>query len=147
MNAAELHRHYRPGDVPAEEEWTPKRCGATCKRTGRPCKAWACKGRSRCRMHSGKARRGIGHPNYKHGKRSRDLVARMVADYEKALAEHQADTQHLLPILERTLDNMAGGTDSPRSAPRTIGSPACEQVGAEFPAPAGFSAAAGVETG
>jgi hypothetical protein len=108
MDAAELHRHYRPGDVSAEEDWTPKRCGATCKRTGRPCKAWACKGRSRCRMHRGKAARGVGHYNYRHGGRSKDLVARMVSDYERALAEHRAETQHLLPIMERCLDNMAG---------------------------------------
>lgn len=38
----------------------PKRCGARARTTGAPCRKWACKGRSRCRLHGGA--RGSGRP-------------------------------------------------------------------------------------
>lgn len=38
----------------------PKRCGARARTTGAPCRRWACKGRSRCRLHGGA--KGSGRP-------------------------------------------------------------------------------------
>jgi hypothetical protein len=145
MDQAELHRHYRPGPLPADPPKVPKRCGAKC-RDGHACRTWAIWPSGRCRMHRGKAARGVGHYNYRHGGRSKDLVARMVSDYERALAEHRAETQHLLPIMERCLDNMAGGTGTPTTRGKASGSPAREQ-GPDYRAPAENPEPAAVETG
>jgi hypothetical protein len=46
-----------------------KACGAK-KRDGTPCPARPMLN-GRCRMHGGKSRSGIAHPNYKHGKFSK----------------------------------------------------------------------------
>lgn len=39
-------------------------------------------GNGRCRMHNGKAAKGIAHPSTKSGRYSKDLPTRMLADYE-----------------------------------------------------------------
>lgn len=65
--------------LPADPPQRPKRCGARC-RNGRPCQAWAIWPAGRCRMHNGKARRGIAHPNFKHGRRSKDFLTRVMAE-------------------------------------------------------------------
>jgi hypothetical protein len=45
----------------------PKRCGAMARSTGKPCRKWACHGKTRCRLHGGA--RGSGRPPI-HGRRS-----------------------------------------------------------------------------
>jgi hypothetical protein len=68
--------------------------GATCgarTRSGEPCKNTPCRGRSRCRMHGGKSWRGIVHPSYRHGRRSRDLLAQLVGAFIEA--QHVADCE------------------------------------------------------
>jgi len=42
----------------------------------------------RCRMHGGKSLRGIASPRFKHGRYSKDLVARLAGRY---LEEHPED--------------------------------------------------------
>jgi hypothetical protein len=49
-----------------------KLCGAKT-RAGTPCKRLARQPQGRCRLHGGLSLYGIGHPNYKHGKRSKYL--------------------------------------------------------------------------
>lgn len=61
------------------------RCGAKT-RTGAPCQAHAMEN-GRCRMHGGGTPRGIANPNTKHGKFSKDLPTRMLADYEAELTD------------------------------------------------------------
>lgn len=53
------------------------RCGATSKRSGKPCRAPAVTGWTVCRLHGagGGQRPGKAHPNYRHGDRSREAVA------------------------------------------------------------------------
>lgn len=53
------------------------RCGATSKRSGKPCRAPAVTGWAVCRLHGagGGQRPGKAHPNYQHGERSREAVA------------------------------------------------------------------------
>jgi hypothetical protein len=51
-----------------------KRCGART-RAGTPCKGLAMMN-GRCRLHGGRSLRGIAHPNYKHGRRSKYGFAR-----------------------------------------------------------------------
>lgn len=59
-------------DVPADRQ-----CGATT-RDGDACKNWAMRGRTRCRMHGGKSRRGMAAPRYQHGFYSQDFTCRVL---------------------------------------------------------------------
>jgi hypothetical protein len=49
-----------------------KLCGAKT-RAGTPCKRLARWPQGRCRLHGGRSRWGIAHPNFKHGRRSKYL--------------------------------------------------------------------------
>lgn len=42
-------------------------CTATSKRTKQPCRARAMRGGNVCYHHGGRSRRGLAHPNYRHG--------------------------------------------------------------------------------
>lgn len=61
-----------------------KKCTATSKRTGQQCGAWAAPGRDVCRWHGGTTPRGLAHPATTHGRFSKDLPTRILADYEAA---------------------------------------------------------------
>jgi hypothetical protein len=52
------------------------RCGART-RAGTPCRRWAILPQGRCNLHGGKSRRGLCHPNFRHGRRSKDFLAQM----------------------------------------------------------------------
>lgn len=61
-------------------------CGART-RAGSPCRTPPLRGRARCRMHGGKAPRGVASPHFVHGQRSRTMPARLRDRYEEALAD------------------------------------------------------------
>ena len=46
-----------------------RQCSARSKRNKQRCKNFACLDRAVCRMHGGKSRRGLNHPNFRHGRR------------------------------------------------------------------------------
>jgi hypothetical protein len=48
-------------------------CTAKSKRSGQRCRNYACRGRSTCRMHGGRCKRGEDHPNYAHGRYSKEM--------------------------------------------------------------------------
>lgn len=52
-------------------------CSGTSKRTGKPCKAYAIKGREKCYYHGGKTPRGAASPHTTHGKYSKALPQRL----------------------------------------------------------------------
>lgn len=52
-------------------------CNATSKRTGKPCRARAMRGREKCYHHGGKTPQGAGHHRYKHGFYSKCDFARL----------------------------------------------------------------------
>lgn len=52
-------------------------CDGTSKRTGKPCKAYAMKGRAKCYYHGGKTPRGAASPHTTHGRYSKDLPNRL----------------------------------------------------------------------
>ncbi len=62
-------------------------CQGKNRSTGGPCKANAIVGREYCRVHGGKVPRGVAHPNFRHGRRSKDLVANLQERYEEALSD------------------------------------------------------------
>ena len=71
----------------------PKRCGAKT-RSGAPCEQWAVRGRARCRMHGGTQPRGLALPQTKHGRFSKDMPTRMLANYQAALKDPDAIALH-----------------------------------------------------
>ncbi len=58
-----------------------RRCTATSKRTGKPCKAQVVEGRNVCYHHGGKTPRGMGLPQTTHGGYSIDLPTRLQSTY------------------------------------------------------------------
>lgn len=61
-------------------------CGAKTQ-AGKPCKRSPAQGRTRCMKHGGATPRGLAHPSTTHGRYSKSMPTRMVADYEAALAD------------------------------------------------------------
>jgi hypothetical protein len=58
-----------------------RRCSATSKRTGQPCRANAIIGRATCYHHGGMSRRGGAAPNFMHGRYSKQFPAEIMAAY------------------------------------------------------------------
>lgn len=62
-------------------------CKATSKRTGERCKAQAVTGRELCYHHGGKSPAGPAHPQYKHGRYSKHLPARLIERYAQSASD------------------------------------------------------------
>ena len=60
------------------------RCTARSKRTGQPCTQPVCSGRTKCRLHGGRSRRGLAAPAWKDGRYSKTLPADLADTYERA---------------------------------------------------------------
>jgi hypothetical protein len=58
-----------------------------CNARGNTCKAFAVKGREKCRFHGGATPRGPANPNFKHGKYSKYLPANIAAKYAEAKSD------------------------------------------------------------
>jgi len=70
-NPAKRGRPRKPaGHIAPSKVTRRKRCGATNKRTGKPCRNWAM-ANGRCRLHGGKAPKGEEHPLFKTGLHSK----------------------------------------------------------------------------
>ena len=76
---------------PVERLRDAPRCSATAKRTGQRCKCPSKHGWNVYRLHGagGGAPSGTGHPNYRHGTRSKTAIAlrRLVMQLQKESAE------------------------------------------------------------
>lgn len=79
--------------MPGEGFQGPK-CGAQTRR-GTACQQPAVSGGVRCRMHGGHARKGVAHPNYKHGRYSDFMPEKLLHGYRRQLTDrdllHQRD--------------------------------------------------------
>jgi hypothetical protein len=62
------------------------RCGARSRRTGRPCRAPACRGHRRCRMHGGRSTGPKTPEGLKRSRRARWKTGRYSAEYKRANA-------------------------------------------------------------
>jgi hypothetical protein len=78
---------------PGETLWKAPRksCGAKT-RSGTPCRRKPRKN-GRCRLHGGLSRAGFAHPNYKHGRYSKDPLASFEAKREALLAKRRAESE------------------------------------------------------
>jgi hypothetical protein len=65
---------------------TTERCGAQT-RSGEPCKLPGHGAGGRCRLHGGASLTGTAHPRFKTGRQSRYLPKRLLAVYQKSLAD------------------------------------------------------------
>jgi hypothetical protein len=98
-----------------------RKCGAFCRTTGQPCRTWAM-ANGRCRMHSGRspgragrspgAPRGEAHPNYRHGKFTRQT--KELGKWARGLAEAGES------LLAVTLDDAGLGRKLPKSLRRRV---------------------------
>jgi hypothetical protein len=63
--------------------FSPNQCVARSKRSGERCKNFALRGRSCCKFHGGRSRRGKAHPNYKTGVHCKDAkeAAKILAHF------------------------------------------------------------------
>jgi hypothetical protein len=57
-------------------------CGART-RSGEPCKNATIGQTGRCRMHGGKLLGGIASPRYKHGKYSKNILGRLLGEWNE----------------------------------------------------------------
>lgn len=62
-------------------------CGGKGKRRQAPCLQPIICQNGRCRMHNGKALRGIAHPGYKHGRYSKYLPSRLIERYQQTVTD------------------------------------------------------------
>ena len=58
------------------------KCTAISKRSGKQCRRPASHGRIVCHIHGGKSPRGLAHPSMTHGRLSKHVPRRMLADYQ-----------------------------------------------------------------
>lgn len=80
-------------------------CGAKSKRTGKPCRNYAMRGRRRCRMHGGKStgprttagRARIGEAHTIHGQRTKAAIAQ-----RRALRGLQCDAHDTILKLRKS---------------------------------------------
>jgi hypothetical protein len=107
----------RNGNPPGRLADAP-RCGAKSRRTGLPCRAPACRGKRRCRMHGGKStgpKTAAGlerskRARWKHGSYSaeaRQDYARQKAECRAFTARQQAYHARLFAAMELMLRNQA----------------------------------------
>lgn len=87
------------------EKGTPM-CSAYRAKVGKICRTTAVMPNGRCSKHGGKSLFGLDAPNFKNGRRSKYLPARLVEDYEEALSDEelQSFTSDLAEIDARMND-------------------------------------------
>lgn len=92
----------------------PIRCGAKT-RGGQPCRQHAM-ANGRCRMHGGASPSGLAHPNTTHGRYSKHVPTRMLANYEQA--QQDPDLLNLreeIALLDARLSDLLRRVDSGES--------------------------------
>ena len=96
--------HFTIEDI-AAMGW--KSCGARTRSGGR-CKNLAMHPAGRCRMHGGKSLRGLASPRYKHGKYSKDTLAKLTRAAAAVLDESAIEPcSPLAELLGDLLDTSA----------------------------------------
>lgn len=88
-------------------------CGAKT-RNGTPCKGIPVKGgNGRCRMHNGKAARGVAAPGFKTGRYSKYLPERLLGRYHEAAQDTQLlELSHEIALLDSRLADLLTRVDS-----------------------------------
>ena len=80
----------RNGNPPGRFSDAP-RCGAKARRTGLPCRAPACRGKARCRLHGGKSTGPKTAAGLERSRRARWRHGFYSRDYEEAVKRRRAE--------------------------------------------------------
>jgi len=91
-------------------------CNGTSKRTKGPCEANAMKGREKCYHHGGKTPRGAALPQFKHGRYSKDLPSRLLADYEQTRSDEKLlEQREEIALVQARINDLIKRVDSGES--------------------------------
>ncbi len=92
-------------------------CGAKT-RSGKPCQSLpVLGGNGRCRMHNGKAARGIANPAFKTGKYSKYMPERLLERYHDAVADPALlELDHEIALVDSRLADLLTRVDSGEAA-------------------------------
>ena len=86
-------------------------CGVKTK-SGESCRSRAM-ANGRCRMHGGKTPRGLALPQTTHGRYSKDLPTRLLADYERALQDSDLlELRSEIALLDSRLSDLLQRVDT-----------------------------------
>ena len=86
-------------------------CKSRTNATGR-CHQFRLYSNGRCRFHGGRARAGVDHPNFKHGKFSNNLPTNLAARYEEFRRDPGlVQLVDELALLDARVDQILGGID------------------------------------
>lgn len=92
-------------------------CKAKSKRSGEQCKNSAMKGRGTCRFHGGKTPGGIALPQFKDGRYSKYIPARLTTRYEQGLADGRLlELGDEIALLDSRLTDLLSRVDDGESA-------------------------------
>jgi hypothetical protein len=95
------------------------KCTAHKRLSGEPCKAFAIKGRSVCRIHGGTSLQGMAAPSFKDGRYSRYLPERMVDRYRHAARDpNLLGLREDVALLDSRLADLLGRVDTGESGAR-----------------------------
>lgn len=88
-------------------------CTATSRGTGEQCKNPPVPGKTKCRFHGGKSLSGVAHPNFKTGKHSKDIPARLIARYEESLRDTELlNLQGELSLIDARIADVLSRVDT-----------------------------------
>ena len=91
-------------------------CQAIAKSTGKQCRRRAVKGKRVCTVHGGLTPGGIASPNYKHGRYSKYLPARLLDRYELAVTDPELlNLSEEIALLDSRISDVLKGVDSGES--------------------------------
>jgi hypothetical protein len=89
------------------------RCTARSKRTGQLCTQPVCRGRTKCRLHGGRSRRGLAAPAWKNGRYSRALPADLAGTYEQARTDGElVGLRDELALVDVRINELLEGLDA-----------------------------------
>ena len=84
-------------------------CDATARSTGMRCGNPAVRGSTKCRMHGGSSLAGIAHPQYRTGRYSKHLPAKLRANYEEAMRDEELlSSREEIALLSSRVAELAG---------------------------------------
>ena len=87
-------------------------CGAKARTTGKPCRRWALKNRTRCRLHGGKSPRGPDSATWKHGFYSEALPSAVRSLSERAKRDPELrDMRGGIALVDVRMHDLCGTLD------------------------------------
>lgn len=93
-----------------------KICGSKLRNQDKICKKPPMTGSNRCQLHGGKSLVGIAHPNFRHGRYSLSLPARLGEKYERATSDEQLLTlRDEIAVLEVRIGDLLERVESGES--------------------------------